>query len=429
MAGFINDTSTIKNTSYKVVIPFYLYAAISFLVATILLFFSGKDFTQHYFQPHILAVTHTMALGWGTMIILGASYQLVPVLIEAQLFSNALAYASFILAGTGIPLLIYSLYQFQFTWTALIGAICINAAVLTYVINLAISITKSKTENVHATFVFTASLWLFITTLIGLLLVCNFEHTILPEASVHYLSLHAHIGIVGWFLLLIMGVGSRLIPMFLISKYDNPKRLWLIYYLLNISLLTFIIFFFYITQSVYYLIPLIILLAALVLFITYCRKAYQQRIRKKVDEQMKLSLLSVIMVLLPILVLLSLIVCLLFVETNVRLVLVYGFTIFFGWITAIIFGMTFKTLPFIVWNKVYHAKAGNAKTPTPKDLFSETIFKSMGWSYLSGFGLFVTGILAASNIVLQTATVLLLITAVLYNWNVLKLLLHKPLIK
>ncbi|TKK68808.1 cytochrome C oxidase subunit I [Ilyomonas limi] len=426
MAVFINDTSTVKNTSYKVVIPFYVYAAISFLVATILLFFSGEDFTQHYFQPHILAVTHTMALGWGTMIILGASYQLVPVLIEAELFSNVLAYASFILAGTGIPLLIYSLYFFQFTWTALAGAICINAAILAYVINLAVSISKSKTENVHATFAFTASLWLFITTLIGLLLVCNFQHTILPEASVHYLSLHAHIGIVGWFLLLIIGVGSRLIPMFLISKYDTPKRLWLIYYLLNISLLTFIIFFFSVTQSIYYLIPLIVLLAALVLFIIFCRKAYQQRIRKKVDEQMKLSLLSVIMVLLPVFILLVLIVLLFFTVVNVQLVMVYGFTIFFGWITAIIFGMTFKTLPFIVWNKIYHAKAGNTKTPNPKDLFNATLFTAMGWSYLCGFGLFVAGIMAANIFLLQTATVLLLITAVLYNWNVLKMLMHKP---
>jgi hypothetical protein len=56
----------------------------------------------------------------------------------------------------------------------------------------------------------------------------------------------------------------------------------------------------------------------------------------------------------------------------------YGFIIFFGWITAIILGMTFKTLPFIVWNKVYHQQAGKGKTPNPKDLFSATDF-SNGW--------------------------------------------------
>ena len=144
---------------------------------------------------------------------------------------------------------------------------------------------------------------------------------------------------------------------------------------------------------------------------------------------MRLSLLSVVMVLLPVTVLLVLIILLLFRELNVRLVLVYGFTIFFGWITAIIFGMTFKTLPFIIWNKNYHDKAGNIKTPNPKDLFSDTVFKSMGWSYLTGFGLFIAGILISSSFILQIATILLLITAVLYNWNVLKLLMHKPMLK
>jgi len=57
MAVSNNDNTLIKNTTYKVVIPFYLYASISFLLATILLFTSSAAFTQHYFQPHILAST------------------------------------------------------------------------------------------------------------------------------------------------------------------------------------------------------------------------------------------------------------------------------------------------------------------------------------------------------------------------------------
>src|SRR5674476_1641018 len=97
------NTGLAKNTSHKVVLPFYMYAAISFLVATILLFFSSSAFLQHYFHPKTLAITHIMSLCWGTMMILGASHQLVPVLIEGRLYSNALAYLSFLLAALGIP--------------------------------------------------------------------------------------------------------------------------------------------------------------------------------------------------------------------------------------------------------------------------------------------------------------------------------------
>ena len=88
--------------------------------------------------------------------------------------------------------------------------------------------------------------------------------------------------------------------------------------------------------------------------------------------------------------------------------------------------MTFKTLPFIVWNKVYHHLAGKGKTPNPKDLFSNTVFKCMSVVYILGFVLFTAGILLHYTIVLQSAAVLLLLTSLLYNLNVIKLLLHKP---
>lgn len=55
----------LSTTSYKVVLPFYLYAAFSFFAATALLFFSTDAFLKHYFQPHLLAITHIMATGLG----------------------------------------------------------------------------------------------------------------------------------------------------------------------------------------------------------------------------------------------------------------------------------------------------------------------------------------------------------------------------
>jgi hypothetical protein len=419
-----NKDNLVKNTSHKVVLPFYLYAAISFLLATILLFFSTSAFTQHYFQPKILAITHSMALGWGTMIILGASHQLVPVLIEGKLYSINLAYSSFALAAAGIPLLVYGFYFFNMGWPAQWGAILINAAILTYLVNLAFSMVKSKKENVHAVFVFTAALWLLLTTLFGLALVCNFSDTILPRDSLHYLPLHAHMGMIGWFFLLVTGVGSRLIPMFLISKYSNTKLLWVIYALINGGLLTFIIFFLYFPETSFY-IPVAAILFAIVLFGFYCYSSFTQRIRKRVDEQMKISLLSVLMMLLPVILLLIIIGWLVIGTVNTKWVLLYGFVIFFGWVTAIIFGMTFKTLPFIVWNKVYHLQAGLGKTPNPKDLFSSRIFSVMGIVYLVGFVLFIVGIYNADNFILKFATAFLVLAALLYNWNVIKILLHK----
>lgn len=422
------DAGPIKNTSYNVVLPFYVYAACSFLVATIFLLTSTEAFKGHYFHPHILAITHTMALGWGTMIILGASHQLVPVLIESKLYSNILAYLSFILAAIGIPLLVYGFYVFDMRWPAQWGGWLVVMAILAYMINIAVSMVKSKHESVHAVFVFTATTWLCFTAILGLAQVYNFTSILLPESSLHYLTLHAHAGIIGWFLLLIIGVASRLIPMFLISKYSNVRLLWWIYALINGALLIFVILFLYPGREALLFIPVITVFIAISLFIYYCYWAYKKRIRKQVDEQVKLSLISVVMLLLPVLFLILVIVTLILTSgEQLNLIISYGFIIFFGWITAIIMGMTFKTLPFIVWNKVYHHLSGLGKTPSPKDLFNNPVFKIMAIAYLAGFIIFTLGILFGNSIVLKLGAIFLLITAVLYNWNVLKVLMHKPI--
>jgi hypothetical protein len=132
------------------------------------------------------------------------------------------------------------------------------------------------------------------------------------------------------------------------------------------------------------------------------------------------------MMVIPVIFLLITIVLLINSIEDPKLALAYGFCIFFGWITAIIFGMTFKTLPFILWNKTYHDKAGTGKTPNPRELFSNKMFQAMTVFYLSGFLIFVFGILFSNNFILKGAAVLLFIAAILYNGNVLKMIFHKP---
>jgi hypothetical protein len=412
------NSDLVKTTTHKVVLPFYVYAALAFLVATVLLFTASNVFSQHYFQPAILAITHTMALGWGTMIILGASHQLLPVLIEGKLYSNTLAYLTFVFVGSGIPLLVLAFYTFNMQWPAQYGALLINTGVILYLINVA----KSGYKNVHSIFILTAGVWLFITTAIGALLVYNFRYNFLPKGSLHYLSLHAHAGIVGWLLLLVIGVGSRLIPLFLISKYSNTKILWWIFAFINAGLLLFIFIFLYTVRISLYLFPLALIVMALCMFGYYCWKSYGMRMRKHVDGLMKISLFSVLMMAIPLLIIaLS--------SANTHWVLSYGFVVFFGWLTAIILGMTFKTLPFIVWNKVYHAKAGLGKTPNPNDLFSSRMFNGMAISYLAGFLSFIVGILTVNNLALKAGALLLLCCAILYNVNIFKILFHKECVK
>lgn len=412
-----------QTTSHKVVIPFYAYAALSIFVGLLMLFLNLEIFDNHHFFSKTLAITHIMALGWGSMIIFGASYQLLPVIISSKLYSNNLAYLSFIFSAIGIPILITGFYVFDTKNLLLLGGILINIGVVFYLINVILSIYKSKKTEVRVWFMLTSSLWLFSTTFFGLILVLNFHQTILAESSLSYLNLHAHMGIIGWFLLMILGVGSRLIPMFLISQHQDSKALWKIFILVNSGLVSYLLIqIFKIHYTANYFSILLILLG-FYFFGQFCYRAYRGRIRKKIDFPMKLSLISVVQMILPMIILL--IVLLIFPIQQQRLSLLYGFCIFFGWITSMIFGMTFKTLPFIIWNSVYHNKTHQGKTPAPKDLFDEKVYRAMMISYIIGFGLSILGIILEFYTLIWIGVFSLLISAILYVFNSIKIMFHK----
>ena len=116
-------------------------------------------------------------------------------------------------------------------------------------------------------------------------------------------------------------------------------------------------------------------------------------------------------------------------QDQAQLGLLYGFCIFFGWITAIIIGMTFKTLPFIIWNRSYHKKAHAGKTPAPKELFSEGIYYTGLVTYLIGFLTYFVGILSDNDMILKGGSAGLVLAAALYVMNVMIIFLHKPTTK
>src|SRR5690554_2402977 len=116
MAGGLNIGKAPKN---RAVLPFYGTASIFFLIISFLLLYSSNVFIStdsyqaHYFIPHVLSIVHLAALGWGTMVIFGAAYQLLPVICEQNLFSSNLAFASYCFLVVGICLLGYSFWYFQ----------------------------------------------------------------------------------------------------------------------------------------------------------------------------------------------------------------------------------------------------------------------------------------------------------------------------
>lgn len=416
----MNTVITQHPSLYKIVITHYLLAAISFLVLAPMLAFAVNDLGGHYFQPHLLAITHTAALGWGTVIIFGACYQLVPVILETELFSYKMAWFGIATFYLGLLDFIYSFWVFDPGLHMQCGSLLLLTGISLFVINIFITAKKIKKPDIYQDFILTSCIWLLVTAILGVLMAFNFRYAFLPQDHLLFLKLHAHAGLGGWFLLLIMGVSAKLLPMFLVSTAQKTAWLKWAYPLLNVALLLFFINTYFFGLNIFTFLIASLGFAGVICWLVYVYKCFKSRLRKKLDIAMAHTLLSVLLLVTAIAVLPFIIFYQLKADGfAVRLTVVYGSILILGWISSLILGQTFKTLPFIVWTKRYQHIAGTKTTLLPAQLYNNTLLSIQFTSFLIFIISFSLGLLLELNVLVWLAIICLAITAITYVSNVL----------
>lgn len=422
--------STKNAPSPSVVLPHYAFGALSFLVVSVLLFFAAGDLTGHYLSPKLLSITHMVVLGWITMIIFGALYQLIPVVMEVKLFSEKLALVNFFIFGIGLILLSASFWSFTFGRSIMLetGGTMVVIAMFLFAINTLMSAAKTEVKNIENITIITSVFWLLLTVVLGLLIVFNFAFQFIPGSHLQLLKSHAHLGVIGWFLLLVVGVASKLMPMFLIVHKLPRKLLTYAYFLINTGLVFLSLGYYFYNEQWFLTFSALLVIAGIVSFLRFNYIAFSKRIRKKLDVGMKLSALGFIAlgisIILGLLSVLSLELTSLF---QTRIEIAYGVLILLGFLTSLVIGQTYKTLPFIVWLKKYQSKVGKTKVPLPVELYSDKIANMHLITFFVGIVSLITGILIGSVMVVKVAAILLIITACLYNYNVFKIIFHKEI--
>ncbi|MCK4562735.1 MAG: hypothetical protein KAT78_07500, partial [Flavobacteriaceae bacterium] len=160
-------------------------------------------------------------------------------------------------------------------------------------------------------------------------------------------------------------------------------------------------------------------------FFSFVYNAYKKRMRKILDIGMKHTMVSVLSIFLPLII--SLIIIFGFdIEqpTLLRVTTLYGFTIIFGFITTLILGQTYKTLPFVIWLEKYKGLVGKTKTPLPRELYSEKIASIHLYVYLLFIISMILGLLFDNIWLIRIGSYALLMVAILYNINVFKIVFH-----
>jgi cbb3-type cytochrome oxidase subunit 1 len=411
----------------SVVVPHFVFGAISFLVLTILILFNVESISGHYFNPKLLSLVHLTTLGWISMIIFGALYQLVPVVLDVKLHNEKLAKINFYIYAISIITFVFAFWNlYSQTLLFQIGGSLMFTSITLFSYNIMMSAFNAKRKLIAAKFIIASIFWFFTTAVFGLILVFQLTNPYMDINHLQFLKAHAHFGMVGWFLLLIIGVSSRLIPMFLVTHNLNEKKLSFALYVINIGLVALATVFFIELDSIYIILSGLIIVVGIASYVSFLIDAYRNRIKKILDIGMQHSAMAIITLIFPI----AFAAIAPFTlenqfELSQQSVLVYGISILLGFVTSLLLGQTYKTLPFIVWLFEYRGKMGKGKTPLPKDLYNERIAEIHYFTFAIGFLALVGGVLMSYTPAMYVGSVFFVITALLYNYNVIKIIRHK----
>ncbi len=208
---------------FSVPLRFFLTAPQFALLAALVVLWQGAEVFDSRWSPATLAATHLLTLGCATMVMVGATLQIMPVLagapiarprLIAAVVHAGLCLGTLSLAGGflfGAPLLLKS------------AAALLAATFAIFVGAVAASLARAPLANIAIAMLWLAIVSLATTATLGVWLTASRAWGIeLPAAAMR--NLHPAWGLLGWTGLLVMAVANRVVPMF---QMTPPYPQWM----------------------------------------------------------------------------------------------------------------------------------------------------------------------------------------------------------
>jgi cbb3-type cytochrome oxidase subunit 1 len=433
--------------SVNLPLRFMVTGMLSLLTGVILLVLRPEMLATYHYNQYVIATTHLVVLGWICTIVMGAMYQLVPVALETRLHSERLAIWQFTFHLVGFSGMVWMFWTWNMKQVGHFGAVLMVGVGL-FIYNIARTLLRVPRWNVIATAVASALGWLSLAVCAGLTIAvgkCSYEsssvlapgnpigvllHGLKSVATftarfdqIGAMHAHAHLGALGVFVMLIVGISYKLVPMFTLSELQNPRRALASVALLNAGVLgSFVTI---LLRHPFKFAFALIVVAGLACYGLEMITILRARKRRALDWGLK-SFLTAISLLAP-LSLLALILSwpgLPLTTLTGRLENLYGFLALAGVVSFAIIGMFYKIIPFLVWYGSYSTHIGLRKVPSLAELYSPDLQALGYWTYVAGLTVTTTAILLGHAAAVTCGCALLALSLAALGLNVAKILSH-----
>lgn len=411
-----------RQPSLWVPLRYFVTAQAAFVTALLWAPWQVNDLLDFYYQGHDLALTHLLTLGWITMTIMGASFQLVPVALETTLWSERLARWQFWIMLVGVAVIVSHFWIGHHAGLAL-GAGLVLVAVILFLINMGCTMWQLPRWDIVGRHVAAALVYLAATAIMGNLMALDKIFDFLGGQVLRTIHAHAHLAGIGWVTMMIFGASYKLIPMFSLSELRNERPAYWQFWLLQVGLVGLYVAL--LLQSQWAILFALLIAAAVGLFLWTMRDVLRARKRPRLDWGLRHSLTA--MITLAILTILGLWLTTGWVsseEFDARLAFGYGVLALLGWISVTIIGMMYKIIPFLIWHHRYSDLVGLRSVPAATQLLGEVTARVEYWLLHAGIVMIVAGVVFASELILQVSTLVLALAGLTFALAMCRIYSH-----
>ncbi len=344
-----------------------------------------------YATPRVAGITHLFTLGWLTTTILGALHQLLPVALGAPHPSERVGHLSFWTFAPGAGLFAAGVAT---SVTALhhAGVALVAAGVLLAAGNIALTLPRARARDATWAAIALALAFLVSTLGLGVVLLHNLHTGFLAAARLRVLSTHLHVALVGWALIMMVGVAHRLLPMFLLAHGADTRWTARAITFLAAGVVALAAGLLAGVAAAAWL-GALLLDAGVACFVWQAVSFHRVRVKKALDVGMRfvavaLGFLVTSALLGPAVLAMG--------PTHPRLAASYVVTGLLGGIVLFVVGFFYKIVPLLAWTVRYRGRMGQGPVPTVAAMYSTRVAHVQLALMSLGVALLATGIAAGS---------------------------------
>jgi hypothetical protein len=354
-----------------IVAPFFFVAPV-FLVAAgvILLGISGADLGA-YNHPYVLAFVHTLVLGWVTLIMFGATYQLGAAVLRAPVPSSGLLRTQLVAHVVGVAALVFAFREWRVDWLEWVPALVlfsVGAHIWIAQRMFRPSVEWSPTRI----YLFASNVALIATVLIGALWARMLDGGAVTLTASR-VAAHAHVGLVGWLALTLMGIHYQLLPMFMLVPSKPPRFARYALGFVSSGLLLFFVAGLFQWGATSWMAGVILMAGGSALWFADQMTALRHRRRRRPDLYFAATVISLAFFVATVGLGLATAATFAadgFTINSTRLLFAYFISGVVGWMGTALVANSYKIVPFLVWYHRYSGQAGAGSVPLLSDMFS-----------------------------------------------------------